>query len=397
VDAELSLLAQPNYPINAFVPNPLFQNDRPTRFDQSAVVKVGRLDGPTVEDAMSLVDRALVAERTGLLGRAYVDLSAVDPLGNLWFEATANEISSLGFDVSIDRAPATMPATARIDAPVLYFGWWSDSLDGPFKLPGFRFPPGAIALHLYSYSAATLHSTTNGWTGPLIARGVTATVGNVFEPYLGFTHRPNLFFHALARGATLADAAYYSLQGLSWQAVLIGDPLYRPFLVPLDEQLRHLTSLPPEFAPYAVLRRMRLLDAAGEHERATDFARRQQREHPSLALGLALAQRLHAAGALKEAADTLTFATSIKSFSANEWALAREAALLLNTCGHPAHAVEIWRALLDEPALPEILRLAWIIDARDAAIAAKSTIEIERWTKEAVESERATKAGQALR
>jgi hypothetical protein len=58
VDSELSLLAQPDYPINAFVPNPLFRVDRPSFWDLEKVVKVTRLDGPTVEDALGLVDRA---------------------------------------------------------------------------------------------------------------------------------------------------------------------------------------------------------------------------------------------------------------------------------------------------------------------------------------------------
>ncbi|HEY5228261.1 MAG TPA: TIGR03790 family protein, partial [Opitutaceae bacterium] len=47
VDSELSLLAQPNYAINASRPNPLFQNDNPSDGDLAQVVKVSRLDGPT--------------------------------------------------------------------------------------------------------------------------------------------------------------------------------------------------------------------------------------------------------------------------------------------------------------------------------------------------------------
>jgi uncharacterized protein (TIGR03790 family) len=62
VDAELSLLAQPNYPINGLVANPLYATDRPSLLALSSVVKVGRLDGPTVADAMDLVDRAVAAE-----------------------------------------------------------------------------------------------------------------------------------------------------------------------------------------------------------------------------------------------------------------------------------------------------------------------------------------------
>jgi hypothetical protein len=215
-------------------------------------VRVARLDGPTAGDAMMLVDRAVAAERTGLLGRAYVDLSDRDPVGNAWLEAAARQLGELGFDPAVDRAPATMAAGARFDAPVIYFGWYSGNIDGPFLLPGFQFPTGAIALHIHSYSALTLRSATSGWTGPFVARGVTATVGNVNEPYLAFTHQPQLLLRALARGQTLAEAAYFALQALSWQAILIGDPLYRRFAVPLSAKLEKTAVLPRGLAGYAV-------------------------------------------------------------------------------------------------------------------------------------------------
>ena len=86
-----------------------------------------------------------------------------------------------------------------------------------------------MAVHIHSFSAQTLHSATTGWSGPLVARGVTATVGNVFEPDLKFTHRPDLLVRALLLGRNFGDAACYALPALSWQAFAIGDPLYRPF------------------------------------------------------------------------------------------------------------------------------------------------------------------------
>src|SRR5262249_50740370 len=157
------------------------------------------------------------------------------PSGDQWLGAVAEEIAALGFDSTVDRGPETFPPTARCDAPALYFGWYATDLNGPFSLPGFRFPQGAIAFHIHSYSAHTLPSTTEGWGGPVIARGATATMGNVFEPFLQMTHRPDLFLARLAQGATLADAAYYALPVLSWESVLVGDPLYRPFRVPLPD------------------------------------------------------------------------------------------------------------------------------------------------------------------
>jgi uncharacterized protein (TIGR03790 family) len=381
VDSELSLLAHPNYAINAFIPNPLFQNDHLSSFDRAKVIEVARLDGPTVEDALALVDRALAAERSGLLGRAYVDIGGIHADGDRWLEATAKQVDALGFDADIERTPATFAPGARMDAPVLYFGWYAGDLNGPFALPGFRFPPGAIAMHIHSFSARTLRSTTAGWTGPLVARGATATVGNVFEPYLELTHHPDLLLRALGRGANLADAAYYALPALSWQTVLIGDPLYRPFAVPLDEQWRDLTRLPPLLAGYAALRRMRQLDAEHRSDEATAFARQAQREAPSLAVGVALARRLLAAGDSPGAASALAFAAVLKNFPTDQWALAREAARLLEATGRPARAVEVWRAVLAAAEMPRELREPWLHEAKRAALAAPDSAQAALWQK----------------
>ena len=382
VDAELSLLALPNYPINAFVPNPLFQNDRPSAIELNQVVKVARLDGPTAEQANALVDLAVAAERTGLLGRAYVDLGRNDDVGDPWLEKTTQQLAELHFDLSVDREPGTFAATARCDAPVLYFGWYSGNVDGPFTLPGFRFPPGAIALHIHSYSAASLRNANSGWTAPLVARGVTATVGNVHEPYLQFTHQPHLLLRALGRGWTLVDAGYYALTALSWQAVLIGDPLYRPFAVSSDEQWRQFERLPPKLAGYAVLRRMRELDAADRRTEATALAVAVQRAAPTLAVGVALATRLRDAGNTDGAGNALGFLATLPGFEPMEWALAREAALLLQSCGRSARALEVWRVLLAPVALPRELRVAWLPDARNCAVAAHETSLAQSWDAE---------------
>lgn len=346
---------------------------------------VSRLDGPSVDEANTLVDRAVAAEQTGLLGRAYVDIANRDNTGDPWLESAVKQLAALGFDTSVDRENATFPVTARIDAPVLYFGWYSGGVDGPFALPGFRFPPGAIALHIHSYSASTLRQPGGGWTGPLVARGVTATVGNVYEPYLQFTHQPHLLLKALARGATLAEAAYYSITALSWQAVLIGDPLYRPFAVSLDEQMRNFSKLPPRLAGYATLRRMHLLDLAERTFDATALGVSSQRDAPNLAVGVALARRLREAGETDKAGNALGFAPMLRSFDVNDWAVARDAAVLLESCGRPARALEVWRTLLATPKLPRELRVAWLPEARKTALSANDTSRAGTWQTEWLE------------
>jgi uncharacterized protein (TIGR03790 family) len=382
VDAELSLLALPNYPINALVANPLFNNERPSEFQRAQVVKVARLDGPGADDANALVDRAVAAERSGLLGRAYIDIANREQIGDTWLESTAAQLMALGFEPVIDRESGTMPATARADAPVLYFGWYASEINGPFALPGFRFPMGAIALHIHSFSASSLRSPAHGWTGGFVARGITATMGNVYEPYLLFTHRPDLLLRALARGETLADAAYYSLQALSWQAILVGDPLYRPFAVPLDEQLTKLAQLPAPLAGYAVLRKMRQLDADGRPSEATALAVAGQRTAPNPAVGVSLVRRQLEAADKAGAGGSLDFVAQLRNFETDQWALAREAAQLLETSGRVARACEVWESLLGVKAMPRELRIAWLPDAIRAARTANDVARAAAWQAE---------------
>lgn len=383
VDSELSLLAWDGvYSINAFIPNPLFHKDRPTVFDSAKVVKVSRLDGPTSADAMGLVDRAITAERDGLLGRGYVDRGGNFSDGNRWLEAVEAQIAALGFDESVDTEPSTFPPTARFDAPVLYFGWHEADLNGPFAIPGFQFPAGAIALHIYSYSARTLRSPTEGWSGPLVAHGVTATVGNVFEPFLQYTHRPDLFLWALARGDTLADSAYYALPALSWEAILIGDPLYRPFAVSIESQLKQIGRLPARLAGYAVIRQARLLEASGHSSRALAVLREGLSEHPNLALGVALAQRLRLAGERAEAERALDLARTVTEMRPDEWGLEHEAAELFGAMGRHDRAVETYRRLFEAAGIPSEVRARWLVDALRHALDAKDPAQAESWKRD---------------
>ncbi len=87
VDSELSLLAREWLQYQRLGAQSRFSTTSTTTpFDLSDIVKVGRLDGPTLEDAERLVDNALIAERTGLLGRSYIDKGGPAPEGDQWLE-----------------------------------------------------------------------------------------------------------------------------------------------------------------------------------------------------------------------------------------------------------------------------------------------------------------------
>jgi len=243
VDSELSLLAYGDYNINAYLQNPFFRGSvdgaagglaqgrrrSAALLSERRVIKVARLDGPKLADVLALIDNTLLAEERGLRGRAYVDARGPHAQGEAWMEQIAARAQELGFPTEVNREEGNFPKEAQFESPVLYFGWYAADVEGPFMRPKFRFEPGAIAVHLHSFSAATLRSESKGWVGPLIARGAVATTGAVYEPYLELMHRSQLMFEELTKGTRLGDAAYAALPVLSWQSVLIGDPLYRPF------------------------------------------------------------------------------------------------------------------------------------------------------------------------
>ncbi len=100
---------------------------------------------------------------------------------------------------------------------------------GPFTDPGFRFLPGAVAVHIHSYSASTLRSADSNWVAPLLSKGATASLGNVYEPFLQLTTHLDIFNDRLLHGFTFAESAWMATPALSWMNVAVGDPLYRPY------------------------------------------------------------------------------------------------------------------------------------------------------------------------
>jgi TatD DNase family protein len=238
VDSELAWLplVGMNFPLTGPYPNWVYGATNATLLNPTnGILLVARLDGPTPEIARGLVDKALQAERDGLWGRAYFDARNLDKtnayfLGDEWILGAARLCRDLGFETTVDNQPETIPASFPLSHIAIYCGWYDGGVSGPFTLPKVEFMPGAFAYHLHSYSANTLHSASENWAGPLLAKGATCTMGCVYEPYLAAT--PNVavvIARLVAAGFTFGEAAYAGQPVLSWQTTVVGDPLYCPF------------------------------------------------------------------------------------------------------------------------------------------------------------------------
>jgi uncharacterized protein (TIGR03790 family) len=237
VESELCLLPwhDPHRMLAAFTPNPYYGATNPTVFNPAnGLLMVTRLDGPDAATARALVDKAMAGESNGLWGRAYFDLRNLPgdetaKKGDAWIKAAAKTAFDYGFDTVVEDTPKTFSAGFPMSQIALYAGWYDPSASGPFAQPKVEFMTGAFAYHLHSFSAASLRTTTVNWCGPLLAKGVTATMGCVDEPYLDGTPNMAVFFPRWLAGFSFGEAAYASQPVLSWQTTMIGDPLYRPF------------------------------------------------------------------------------------------------------------------------------------------------------------------------
>ncbi len=291
VDAELALLPSPNQSPLAFVRNPLFGRSRVDPLTQESLLMVARLDGPYHMSCLRLVDTALAGEQ-GVFGRAYIDAGGPHKQGNDWMATMATQLEQIGFPYSKDDKKALFNCGDRFDAPALYFGWHAWHAEGPFSRKDFKVPSGALHFHLHSFSAQTLRSDRQNWVGPIIANGAAGTIGNVSEPYLHLTHNLHLLQDWILSGKTLGEAAYYALPALSWQAILVGDPLYRPkFNPPPRIPIEKSPALAPfHQTQYGALAKYLSLKQEGRQAEARDYATAYLKK----AYGLALAMELSA-------------------------------------------------------------------------------------------------------
>jgi len=239
VDSELTLVMADNYSLDGWMANPFFlglgKHVPPVGKDK--VLMVSRLDGPTKETVKRIIDDSLATEVVGLKGTAYFDARWQRP------KKTEKLSGYAYYDNSIHQAAARISASHRLpvviddrqelfqpgDAPnaALYCGWYSVSR----YVDAFEWRKGAVGYHIASGECTTLRSpSSRAWCKKMLEDGVAATLGPVGEPYVQAFPPPEAFFTLLMDGSyTLVETYFLSSPFLSWQMVLIGDPLYRPF------------------------------------------------------------------------------------------------------------------------------------------------------------------------
>ena len=242
VDSELTLLYSDihgrKHMLLGPLRNPFFaRSGAAFKHPDLPIYLVTRLAGYDFEDAKGLVDRALAAKNTGYF---VIDLKANDSTqGNEWLRAAARQLPK---DRSIVDETAKVLLNQR--HVIGYAGWGSNDPDHKERHLGFQWLPGAIATEFVSSDGRTFARPPEQWTlgnwndqktwfagtpqsmtADFIHDGATGASGHVYEPFLQFTPRPDLLLPAYYHGRTLAESYYLAIPALSWQNIVIGDPL----------------------------------------------------------------------------------------------------------------------------------------------------------------------------
>ena len=243
VDSELTLLysdlkrGKP-HPVAGPALNPFFgQREAKFAHPDFPIYLVTRLAAYDLEGVKAIIDRSLHAANQG---KFVIDMKSPGPQeGDSWLRQAANLLPKdrVIFDDSIrviyDQAGV-----------IGYAGWGSNDTHRHRRFLGFHWLPGAIATEFVSTNGRTFQRPPDNWnisdwgskqlwfagapqtlTADYLLEGATAATGHVYEPYLSLTPHPEYLLPAYYSGRNLAESYYLSIRALSWQNIVIGDPL----------------------------------------------------------------------------------------------------------------------------------------------------------------------------
>ena len=228
-----------------------------TRLGPGDMYLVCRIDGATLADAQAVIERAQGIRVDHTAVRVILDeydLSVGDDLDDdpLFpssdpflagddYEETRDLLVAAGWDVRYDDTFDFISGTEETTTLIAYASYGENhDIDGAGENPpgtgtyieSFTFAAGAMFNTVESYNSRAFNGlgTLFGLeqVSDFIAAGGTFGAGYVFEPFT-FTIADNefLFSNMLVHRRCWAEAAYSAIPALSWQHVVVGDPLGR--------------------------------------------------------------------------------------------------------------------------------------------------------------------------
>ena len=241
VDSELALLYSKmkgrRFPQAGAVPNPFFgQRDVPFRHPAFPIYLVTRLAGYDFDEVRAVIDKAFAARNRG---KFVIDLKPGGGDGNDWLRTAAMLLPANR--VILDE---TAKVLYDLNDVIGYASWGSNDSNRHRRMTGFHWLPGAIATEFVSSDGRTFRRPPDSWnittwkdpahwfagspqslTADYIHEGAAGCSGHVSEPYLAQTPRPEYVLPAYYSGRNLAESFYVAIPSLSWQNIVVGDPL----------------------------------------------------------------------------------------------------------------------------------------------------------------------------
>ncbi len=213
---------------------------------------VTRLDGYTETDAKALVTESLATEHGLTHGKILFDVQPIFGLGDKttppapitgpiilrespWdtYNADLQRAHALltqrGIPDELDLTPTFIGSRSNL---LGYFSWGSN--DARYSSAAYQtlfFAPGALSDTAVSTCARTFLPTQGGQSllADLIAHGLTCGKGYVDEPLLQANASPSIVLDRYTSGYTMAESFYAASRFVSWEDVVVGDPLCCPY------------------------------------------------------------------------------------------------------------------------------------------------------------------------
>jgi uncharacterized protein (TIGR03790 family) len=243
VDSELTLLyldmkrGKP-HPLKGSIPNPFFgRKDSTFAHPQFPIYLVTRLAAYDFDGVKAIIDRSLAAVNKG---KFVIDEKTTgEDSADEWLQSAA---AFLPKDrVILDTSTKVLYDLTDV---IGYAGWGSNDKNRHRRFLGFHWLPGAIVTEFVSSDGRTFKKPPDSWnigdwntpagwfagspqtmTADYLLEGATGASGHTDEPYLAQTPHPELLLPAYFKGRNLAESFYLAIRSLSWQNIVVGDPL----------------------------------------------------------------------------------------------------------------------------------------------------------------------------
>ncbi len=191
-----------------------------------------RLDGYTLQDVLSLIDRSgpglSVSPATTYVFDQDPDWNSTLPSLNNYMATAKTTLEAKGKTVQLDQSTTYVTNQASV---IGYTSWGSNDHYAnnytSYAIPHHSWAPGAIAETYVSTSGRSFTSPPSygqSLIADLIQEGITGAKGYVYEPFSSSMAIAYILFDRYTSGYNLVESFCMASRYCSWMDVIVGDP-----------------------------------------------------------------------------------------------------------------------------------------------------------------------------